>query len=178
MIPDEIVITKLSELDELSCLTPKQVGMILGKTEKQLEETRKAGTGPKFDTNGGRVRYFVGHVRDYQRNRMNNHTYLTTLEAKLADENRVAGFDVQKARRKSTLGFNSLDEFLIYSDGDDLWPFAIVAGQPIDFFKSLRMELLEEDECCWLNMEEYMRLIAASDISTAKSDVLNDRNTP
>lgn len=157
MIPDQMVVTRLSELDELSCLTPKQVGMILGKTEKQLEEARKAGTGPRFDSNGGRVRYFVGHVRDYQRDRMKNHTYLTTLEAKLAAETRVAGFDVQEANRKSTLGFASLDQFLIYADEGDLWPFAIVAGRPIDFFKSMGMELSDEDECCWLDLAEYVK---------------------
>jgi len=69
MIPDEMVLTRLSELDPLLSLTPRQVAMIMAKTEKQLEEVRKAGNGPPFDTQNGRVIYYVGQVRDYQRDR-------------------------------------------------------------------------------------------------------------
>jgi hypothetical protein len=158
-IPDELILTKFSELDAVLPLTPKQVAMILGKTEAQLQEARKAGSGPRFDQNGGRVRYYIGQVRDYLRDRMENHTYLTTREAKIAEENRQAGFDVQAAKRQSGLGFASLDQFLMYAEEGDVWPFAFVDGIPVDFFKSLGVELSDRDECCWLSVGEYLQYL-------------------
>lgn len=154
-IPDELLLTKFSELDEVLPLTPQQVAMMLGKTLSQLQEARKAGSGPRFDSNGGRVRYFVGHVRDYLRDRMNNHTFITTREAKIAEENNQAGFDLQAAKKHSGLGFISLDQFLIYAEDNDLWPFAIVDGKPLDFFSSLSMDLSEDVDFEWLTLDEF-----------------------
>lgn len=159
-IPDELILTKFSELDATLPMTPKQVAMILGKTEAQLQEARKAGSGPRFDPQSGRVLYYIGQVRDYVRDRMENHTYLSTREAKAAEENRQAGFDVQAAKQKSGLGFTSLDQFLTYADEQDVWPFAFVGGRPIDFFKSLGLELSDKDECRWLSMREYLQYLA------------------
>lgn len=166
-IPDELLLTKFNELSAVLPLTPKQVAMILGKTESQLQDIRKAGTGPRFDSTNGRVLYYLGHVRDYLRDRMENHTYLTTQEARFAEENRQAGFDVQAARLRSGLGFTSLDEFLIYADEDDIWPFAVVNNTPIDFFSSFTMELPDDAECKWLSMREFLHYQSAS--STANS---------
>jgi hypothetical protein len=74
MIPDEMVLTRLGELDVLLSLTPRQVAMIMAKSERPLEEIRKAENGPPFETLNGMVTYYVGQVRDYQRDRMMNHT--------------------------------------------------------------------------------------------------------
>jgi len=155
-IPDELLLTKFSELDAVLPLTPQQVAMMLGKTVSQLQEARKAGSGPKFDSNGGRVRYFVGHVREYLCDRMNNHTHTTTRAARIAEENKQAGFDLQAAKKGSALGFTSLDQFLIYGDESDLWPFAIVQERAIDFFSSLQMELPDDTDFQWLTVGEFL----------------------
>jgi hypothetical protein len=100
---------------------------------------------------------------------MENHTYISTREAKIAEENQQAGFDVQAAKKSSGLGFTSLDQFLIYADEHDLWPFAIVNGQAVDFFSSFNIELPDDADCKWLTLGELLSHQTHSSVSPSGS---------
>ena len=66
MISDEIVLRELSTLDGAILLIPRQVAMIFGISDRQLEEDRNIGRPPPFvkrDGINGAIRYRVEDVR-------------------------------------------------------------------------------------------------------------------
>lgn len=142
LISDDIVLTRFDDLSALIRLIPSQVSMLTALTIGQLEEYRKAGKPPRFTTEGGPVRYFIGDVRDYL---LSMRRYSSTREARTEKDAMLAG-----------LGFSSFREFLDYGTPEAQWPVAIVRGRYMDFFESISMELLDEDTCEWMSLREYL----------------------
>jgi len=139
-IPDAVIFQHLKNREALNddlWLVPAQVSMLLGKTERTLEEDRKNGNPPPFMKPWGvtgPTRYTVGAVRDYLTSQA---TFNTTLEAKIA---------------------LSFGQFLDTAGPNDEWPFLIHQGTPIDLFKSLTLgdALTDEDTAAILTLDDYL----------------------
>jgi len=121
---------------------------------------RRASARPSFVSDGKRVHYVLGVVRDHVLARIRTETFTSTRDAQRAAANREAGLDVDLLREKSPIfRFSSFGDFLAQGGLDDQWPFTIVAGKPIDFFASLAMgsELPTDGVACgWLSLDEYL----------------------
>ncbi|MDR8731312.1 hypothetical protein [Burkholderia pseudomultivorans] len=139
-IPDAVIFQHLKNreaLDDDLWLVPEQVGMLLGRTDRTLEEDRKNGTPPPFKKPwgmNGPVRYTIGAVRDVLLNRP---SFNSTLEANIA---------------------LSFGEFLDTAGLDDTWPFLIHQGVPVDLFRSLTLgeALSDDDRAVMLTLDEYL----------------------
>jgi hypothetical protein len=139
-IPDAVIFQHLKNreaLDDDFWLVPEQVGMLLGRSDRTLEEDRKNGVPPPFKKPwgiNGPARYRMGAVRDVL---LNSPEFNSTLEAHIA---------------------LSFGEFLDTAGPDDEWPFLIHKGVPIDFFKSLTLgdALTDEDRAAILTLDEYL----------------------
>jgi hypothetical protein len=125
-------------------ITPQQVGLLLGgRSVEQLEDDRKAGTGPKWAKpfgERGAVRYRLGAVRDFM---VNTPEFGNMLEMRIA------------------LGSSTLltfSDFLDRGTLDDTWPFLLHEGVPVDFFKSLTLgdALTDDDRAVVLTLDEYL----------------------
>lgn len=139
-IPNEVLWKHLenrTELSDKAWLLPVQAGMLMGRTDRVLEEDRKRGVPPPFMKpwgDNGPVRYEMGDVRAIV---LNQRKFNSTLEATIA------------------LTFS---DFLDTAGPNDTWPFLIHKGTPIDFFKSLGMgdALTDEDQAVMLTLDEYL----------------------
>jgi hypothetical protein len=160
MIPSEVLLREFDRLSPSLLLVPEQVAMVTGATPERLREERRAGKPPPFVSDGKRVHYVLGVVRDHVWSRIKSETFHSTRDAQRAAANREAGLDVELLRDKSPIfRFSSFGDFLTQGGLDDQWPFTIVAGKPIDFFASLAMgsELPTDGVACgWLSLDEYL----------------------
>lgn len=121
-------------------ITPQQVAMLTSRSYEQVEDDRKAGTGPKWQKpygERGAVRYRMGAVRDFM---FGQREFSTLLE------------------QQAVLGSLSFGEFLDTAGLDDTWPFLIHQGVPVDFFKSLTLgeALSDDDRAVVLSLDEYL----------------------
>ncbi len=153
-IPDEIVLAKLGDRDALCdelWLIPAQVGMLLGRSQDQLEEDRKVGNPPPSMrpwSESGPVRYKLGTVRDMMLGPASEE-YANTRAAK------------EGVQKRALRGFSTFADWLDEAKPSDEWPFLIRKGKaPIDFWKSLSMgeklSLSDDDDCGLLNLDEYL----------------------
>lgn len=149
-IPDDVVLRELDALSPSICVTAAQASMVLGVSESQLEERRRAGTPPPFVSDSelrGKIRYRIGDLRS----QIAENTYRSTAAARAAIERRQAG-----------LGFATFSDFLAQGTTEDEWPFTLVGARrrPIDFFRSLGMTLDDDAECVWLSLPTYATALA------------------
>ncbi|WP_205183035.1 hypothetical protein [Burkholderia sp. LMG 13014] len=133
-----------ASLPDALWITPQQVGLLLGgRSVEQLEDDRKAGTGPKWSKpfgERGAVRYRLGAVRDFM---INTPEFSNMLEMRIA------------------LGSSALltfSDFLDRGTLDDTWPFLLREGVPVDFFKSLTLgdALTDDDRAVVLTLDGYL----------------------
>jgi len=174
-IPNEIVLAKLGDRQALSddlWLIPTQVGMLLGRSQEQLEEDRKVGNPPPAMrpwSESGPVRYKLGTIRDMMLGPASEE-YVNT---------RAAREGVQK---RALLGFATFSDWLDEAKPADEWPFLLRKGKaPVDFWKSLALSevlaLNDEDSCGWLSLDEYLSARReAARIADAESQVADYGN--
>lgn len=86
-ISDEVVLTKLSELDGNIRLIPSQVAMILAVSPDTLKDWRNQGRNLKFLKCGGSIRYTVDDVRNYLDK--TNIRFSSTFEQQKYEKDRV-----------------------------------------------------------------------------------------
>jgi hypothetical protein len=174
-IPDEIVLAKFGDREALCdelWLIPAQVGMLLGRSQDQLEEDRKVGNPPPAMrpwSESGPVRYRLGTVRDM-------------MLGPASDEYKDTRAAREGLKQRKLIGFATFSDWLDGAKRADEWPFLLRRGKaPVDFWKSLSLSevlaLNEEDSCGWLNLDEYLLARQeAARIADAESQVAEYEN--
>lgn len=144
LIPNELLLEKLDALSGLIQIIPEQVSMIVGLSPSKLKENRANGEPPPFVKEGSSYRYRIEDVRNYLRDKA---VFKSTLQ-------------MQKHEAEAVyLAFGSFTDFMNMGELADQWPFAVIAGKPVEFFTSLAMNADEEEtECEFLTMEQYLGL--------------------
>lgn len=121
-------------------LNTEQVACVLQRSVGMLIEDRKAGRPPPFyrQHGTGPYRYVLSDVKAVKGKRFSN-----TSEADEFAEMKI-------------LGFRTFGGFLNNASLNDEWPFAIVAGKPIDLFTSIEEGIPDESPCRWMTLGEYL----------------------
>ncbi|RAR66889.1 hypothetical protein C7401_102314 [Paraburkholderia unamae] len=144
---DLLILERLDDREKLpdsAWITPQQVGLLMGgRSVEQLEDDRKAGTGPKWAKpfgERGAVRYRMGAVRDFM---FGTPEFNNTLEMRIA---------------LGAPAFASFGTFMAGAGLDDTWPFLVHKGVPVDFFESLTLgdALSDDDRAVVLSLDEYL----------------------
>jgi hypothetical protein len=144
----------LAQLDQLPDeleLNPEQVAIILGVTIDWLKKKRQGseGAGPPFVTlgNGEKapVRYPLGALRDWQKERKVGNTRAAKHEAK----------------------FRNISTFMANANLNDEWPFVEVNGRPVD---ALSVDIADPSAVVNLTLDVYLERVrnAAREASQAE----------
>jgi len=116
--------------------------MLIGISTDQMKVNRMEGNPPPFTKEGGSIRYRVGDVRDY-------------LKSKPVFKNDGEAHEYAKSQKNPGASYSA---FMIEAKLDDVWPFTILDGKPIDLFASLSMPVTDDATCEWLTLERYLEM--------------------
>lgn len=153
-IPDEILIKNFDDIASMVPLTAKQVGMILGRSQDQLEDDRAGGRPPPFYKLGRSVRYPIGPLRDHLRQSLASSN--REVRARAEEEYLMASPPRRGRPPKGRL--TTFQAFLTTGAPIDTWPFLLMGPfkRPVEFFLSLTLEASDDDEPVMLFLGDYL----------------------